>query len=298
MNLSRLRSGTLLAACLAGLASGAAAQSERRPELVFTIGVGEASGGQLWTIDPQLAPAVRGPDTLALGRRLLRPSLVAAFGAQLYLSPHVGYTAGSDLPRPRHRIAVHGAGALLARRPAREPAGLLGHREQAHVHQRRGAPGRPDGAHHARPRRRGIPARRRRRGAARGLVRHDARAPSWSPARRTRSGRGSRSGRSSTREVARAHLGGDARRRPHHGPRVELQPAVRDQRRLHRAAGARRPGRRSPTIPTACSPSPPSGGAPSTCRRSRWASTSSSNVGPCAGTDVRRTSCDAPPCPP
>jgi hypothetical protein len=92
VNLSRLRSGTLLATCLAGLASGAAAQSERRPELVFTIAVGEASGGQLWTIDPQLAPAVRGPDTLALGRRLLRPSLVAAFGAQLYLSPHVGYT--------------------------------------------------------------------------------------------------------------------------------------------------------------------------------------------------------------
>jgi hypothetical protein len=92
VNLSRVRSGTLLAICLAGLASGAAAQSLDRPELVFTIAVGEASGGQLWTVNPQLATAIRGPDTLALGRRLLRPSLVAAFGAQLYLSPHIGYT--------------------------------------------------------------------------------------------------------------------------------------------------------------------------------------------------------------
>lgn len=92
MNLSRARSGTLLAACLAGLASSAAAQATRGPELVFTIGVGEASGGHLWTINPQLATAVRGPDTVALSRRLLRPSLVAAFGAQLYLSRHIGYT--------------------------------------------------------------------------------------------------------------------------------------------------------------------------------------------------------------
>ena len=92
MNLSRVRSGALLAACLAGLASAASAQSSSRPELIFTVAVGEASGGHLWTIDPQLADAVRGPDTIALGRRLLRPSLVAAFGAQMYLSPHIGYT--------------------------------------------------------------------------------------------------------------------------------------------------------------------------------------------------------------
>lgn len=92
MNLSRVRSGALLAACLAGLATGAAAQSSSRPELVFTIAAGEASGGQLWTVNPQLAFAARGPDTVALSRRLLRPSLVAAFGAQLYLSPHLGYT--------------------------------------------------------------------------------------------------------------------------------------------------------------------------------------------------------------
>ena len=92
MNLSRARSGALLAACVAGLASRVAAQATRRPELVFTIAVGEASGGHLWTVNPQLAAAVRGPDTLALSRRLLRPSLVAAFGAQLYLSPHFGYT--------------------------------------------------------------------------------------------------------------------------------------------------------------------------------------------------------------
>ena len=92
MNLSRVRSGALLAACVAGLASRAAAQATRGPELIFTNGVGEASGGHLWTVDPQLADAVRGPDTVALSRRLLRPSLVAAFGAQLYLSPHFGYT--------------------------------------------------------------------------------------------------------------------------------------------------------------------------------------------------------------
>jgi len=92
VNLSRLRSGALLAACLAGLASAAAAQAPSRPELVFTVAVGEASGVQLWTVDPQIALAVRGPDTVALGRRLLRPSFVAAFGAQLYLSPHLGYT--------------------------------------------------------------------------------------------------------------------------------------------------------------------------------------------------------------
>lgn len=92
MKLSRARSGALLAACVAGLASSAAAQATRGPELVFTIAAGEASGGQLWTVNPQLAAAVRGPDTLALSRRLLRPSLVAAFGAQLYLSPHFGYT--------------------------------------------------------------------------------------------------------------------------------------------------------------------------------------------------------------
>jgi hypothetical protein len=92
VNLSRARSGALLAACVAGLASRAAAQATRGPELVFTIAVGEASGGHLWTVNPQLAAAVRGSDTVALSQRLLRPSLVAAFGAQLYLSPHIGYT--------------------------------------------------------------------------------------------------------------------------------------------------------------------------------------------------------------
>jgi hypothetical protein len=92
VNLSRVRSGALLAACLAGLAAGAAAQSPRGPQLVFTIAAGEAIGEQLWTVNPQLALAARSPDTVALGRRLLRPSLVAAFGAQLYLTPHIGYT--------------------------------------------------------------------------------------------------------------------------------------------------------------------------------------------------------------
>jgi hypothetical protein len=90
--LSRMRSGALLALCLSGLASGAAAQSSHRPELIFTVGIGETTGGRLWTINPQPAPAVLGTDTVALGRRLLQPSFVAAFGAQLYLSPHFGYT--------------------------------------------------------------------------------------------------------------------------------------------------------------------------------------------------------------
>jgi hypothetical protein len=92
VNLSRVRSGALLAACLAGLTSGAAAQSLSHPELVFTVGVGEATGGRLWTVNPQPAPSLLGTDTVALGRRLLQPSFVAAFGAQLYLSPHIGYT--------------------------------------------------------------------------------------------------------------------------------------------------------------------------------------------------------------
>jgi hypothetical protein len=92
VNLSCVRTGLTMAACLAGLASGAAAQATKNPELIFTISVGEASGGHLWTVNPQIAPAVRGPDTVALSRRLLRPSLVASFGAQLYLSPHIGYT--------------------------------------------------------------------------------------------------------------------------------------------------------------------------------------------------------------
>jgi hypothetical protein len=92
VNLSRARSGALLATCVAGLASSAGAQVTRGPELVFTIAVGEAPGGHLWTVNPQLAAAVRGPDTVALSRRLLRPSLVAALGAQLYLSSHIGYT--------------------------------------------------------------------------------------------------------------------------------------------------------------------------------------------------------------
>ena len=92
MNLARVRCGALLAACLAGSAAGAAAQSPRGPQLVFTIAAGEAIGEHLWTINPQFALAARGPDTVALGRRLLRPSLVAAFGAQLYITPHIGYT--------------------------------------------------------------------------------------------------------------------------------------------------------------------------------------------------------------
>jgi hypothetical protein len=92
VNLSRVRTGTLLAACLAGLANGAVAQSSSRPELVFTISVGEAIGGHLWTVGAQPVLSVGGIDTVGLGRRLLRPSLVAGFGAQLYLSPHIGYT--------------------------------------------------------------------------------------------------------------------------------------------------------------------------------------------------------------
>jgi hypothetical protein len=87
-----MRPGALVAVCLAGLTASAAAQASRGPELVFTIAAGEALGGHLWTVDHQPVLSSSGVDTVGLGRRLLRPSLVAALGAQLYLSPHLGYT--------------------------------------------------------------------------------------------------------------------------------------------------------------------------------------------------------------
>ena len=70
------------------------AQTQEQPNLIFTISGGYLTGGDLWSIDRQLAPVAtavgNGWDTLRLGRRI-RPGFAATLGATYFASPHLGY---------------------------------------------------------------------------------------------------------------------------------------------------------------------------------------------------------------
>lgn len=69
------------------------AQSAARPEVVVGLSVGSLTGGHLWSLPRQLVPVPPdGMDSLALGRRLLRPTLTMGVSATLYRSALVGYT--------------------------------------------------------------------------------------------------------------------------------------------------------------------------------------------------------------
>jgi len=69
------------------------AQAGARPEFVIGLSVGELSGGPLWNLPWQLAPVPPdSTDSLTLGRRLLRPSLVLGLDLTLFRSPLIGYT--------------------------------------------------------------------------------------------------------------------------------------------------------------------------------------------------------------
>jgi hypothetical protein len=92
----RIRTFGLAAALAAVGATAVRAQTQEQPNLILTISAGYLTGGELWTIDRQLAPvatvATSGWDTLRLGRRI-RPGLAATLGATYFPSSHLGYTA-------------------------------------------------------------------------------------------------------------------------------------------------------------------------------------------------------------
>jgi hypothetical protein len=87
---------TLAAAAGSAGAPALRAQTAEQPNLILTVSGGYLTGGQLWTIDRQLAPVAtaftNGWDTLRLGRRI-RPGFAATLGATYFASPHLGYNA-------------------------------------------------------------------------------------------------------------------------------------------------------------------------------------------------------------
>ncbi len=88
-----MRSPTLAALVLLGLAAPLAAQSRQAPNLVFTISGGLTAGGDFWEVSPQTYPVPpNAADSFTLGR-VRRPGLVATLGASLFRSPHLGYWA-------------------------------------------------------------------------------------------------------------------------------------------------------------------------------------------------------------
>jgi hypothetical protein len=81
---------------MAALASPMRAQSPDDPLLTITMRGGWITGGSLWRISAQPAPASPdSTDIVSLGR-LFRPGFVAGVGATLFRSPHFGYTVAID----------------------------------------------------------------------------------------------------------------------------------------------------------------------------------------------------------
>jgi hypothetical protein len=89
----RLRRGLGLALALLAGGGAAKAQSPEEPSLIFTISAGYLTGGRLWNVDRQAAPAAQSSlfDTLAVAR-LLRPGFAATLSATYFRSPHLGYS--------------------------------------------------------------------------------------------------------------------------------------------------------------------------------------------------------------
>jgi hypothetical protein len=96
-DMSNRRGRTLRAAVLALVlltaASAAAAQARPEPRLVFSIFVGVAGAGDLWTVrgQPLTAPVPNPPepDTIALGR-MFSTGLIAGLSTTLFKSAHLG----------------------------------------------------------------------------------------------------------------------------------------------------------------------------------------------------------------
>lgn len=96
MSLNSVRRAALGAALMAALAAPVRAQSPDDPLLTITMRGGWISGGSLWRIAAQPAPAsADGTDIVGLAR-LFRTGIVAGVGASLFRSPHLGYTVAID----------------------------------------------------------------------------------------------------------------------------------------------------------------------------------------------------------